>query len=122
MAVDTGAKITVFGDGTQRRDYTHIDDVVSGLQLITELNEWWPEYELGSGKRPVSTGDIAQAFADALGVDVVYTKPRPFDPPLTLADITKQPPGWEPRWTVEDYLDEVIDSYRRTRLSNSTVA
>lgn len=121
-AIETGAKITVFGDGSQKRDYTHVDDVVAGLQIISELSDWQPLYEIGSGKNPTSTREIAETFADALGVEVVYEKPRQGDPKMTKADTSLNPPGWKARWTVQDYLAELIDSYRRTRLINSVAS
>lgn len=122
MAVETGSKITVFGDGSQKRDYTHVDDVVSGLQIIAELLDWEDEYEIGSGAKPTSTKQIATTFSDALGVDVEYVRPRRGDPQYTQADPSKNPPGWKARWTVEEYLNELVESYKRTRLINSTAS
>lgn len=121
-AVETGSSIVVYGDGSQTRDYTHVDDVVKGIQIISELAEWEELYELGSGKNPTSTGEIARTFADALGVEVKYERPRQGDPKMTKANPARNPPGWKPKWTVQEYLDEVIASYKRTRLINSSAS
>ena len=120
-AVETGSKITIFGDGSQSRDYTHIDDVIFGLQVISELPEWENVYEIGSGVT-TSVEKIASVFRDALGVEIEYTNPRQGDPEFTIADTNKNPPGWKARWTVDEYLDELVASYRRTRLINSAAA
>ena len=121
-AVELKSTFEVYGDGSQRRDYTHIDDTVQGLQIVAELADWAPLYEIGSGVDPVSTRDIVSVFQDALGMDVTYGPPRPGDAVNTIADVQLNPPGWKPRWTVDEYLEELVDSYRRNRLINSVAS
>jgi UDP-glucose 4-epimerase len=49
-ALENNEPIPVIGDGTQERDFTHIDDIVSGLCKIEENSKGECEYFLGTGK------------------------------------------------------------------------
>lgn len=54
--------LTIFGDGEQRRDFTHIDDIVDGLIKIAESNEQHEDaWELGTGKN-YSINEVARMF------------------------------------------------------------
>ena len=54
--------LTIFGDGEQRRDFTHIDDIIDGLIKIAESNEQHDDaWELGTGKN-YSINEVARMF------------------------------------------------------------
>ena len=54
--------LTIFGDGKQRRDFTHIDDIVDGLIRIAESDEKHEDaWELGTGKN-YSIKEVAEMF------------------------------------------------------------
>lgn len=54
--------LTIFGDGEQRRDFTHIDDIVDGLIRIAESDEQHDDaWELGTGKN-YSINEVAEMF------------------------------------------------------------
>lgn len=54
--------LTIFGDGEQRRDFTHIDDIVDGLIKIAESDEQHEDaWELGTGKN-YSINEVARMF------------------------------------------------------------
>lgn len=54
--------LTIFGDGEQRRDFTHIDDIVDGLIRIAESDEKHEDaWELGTGKN-YSINEVARMF------------------------------------------------------------
>ncbi len=54
--------LTIFGDGEQRRDFTHIDDIVDGLIKIAESDEKHEDaWELGTGKN-YSIKEVAEMF------------------------------------------------------------
>ena len=48
--IEKGETCTIFGDGENRRDFTHIDDIVDALILIMEKKVYGVEFELGRGK------------------------------------------------------------------------
>ena len=104
--------LTVTGDGEQRRDFTHIDDIVDGLvrcglNLLTDVKvSNGQAYELGRGLN-FSINEIAEMFDDA---EVEYISARNGEYPFTLADYTKakEELGWKPSLNIKDYISEVI--------------
>jgi len=107
-----GKPLTVTGDGEQRRDFTHIDDIVDGLvrcglNLLTDVKvSNGQAYELGSGLN-FSINEIAKMFDDA---EVEYIPARKGEYPVTLADYTKakEELGWKPSLNIKDYISGVI--------------
>ena len=108
----SGKPLTVTGDGEQRRDFTHIDDIVDGLvrcglNLLTDAKvSNGQAYELGRGLN-FSINEIAKMFDDA---EVEYIPARKGEYPFTLADYTKanEELGWKPSLNIKDYISEVI--------------
>ena len=49
-AIETKHPIVIYGDGTKRRDFTHVNDIVSALLSIFKKNAWGHIFELGTGK------------------------------------------------------------------------
>ena len=107
-----GKPLTVTGDGEQRRDFTHIDDIVDGLvrcglNLLTDAKvSNGQAYELGRGLN-FSINELAKMFDDA---EVEYIPARKGEYPFTLADYTKanEELGWKPSLNIKDYISEVI--------------
>lgn len=96
-----GEPMTIVGDGEQRRDFTHVDDVVeanicamNNLISIESIN-------IGTG-----TNYSMNQVADMIGGDRVYIPARKGESRETLADISraKSMLGWEPKITLEDQL------------------
>ena len=70
--VRDGQPITIVGDGEQRRDFTHVDDIVDGLYRIGISNEKHEDaWELGTGKNH-SINEVYQMFKEKFGVECVY--------------------------------------------------
>jgi UDP-glucuronate 4-epimerase len=108
-----GEPITVFGDGSMRRDFTHVDDIVRGVITATEKAPvGYREYNLGSGS-PITLTDLVRAMERASGKKpIVEHAPVPLgDVDATFADISrvKSELGWEPRVKIEDGLATVVD-------------
>ena len=98
-----GEKLTITGDGTQKRDFTHVDDIVQGLILAGQnINN--EEYQLGTGEE-FSILEIAEAFDHPY----VFISPRPGDRPNGLADIsfTKERLGYNPKHKIMDYIKNI---------------
>ena len=95
-----GIPLTITGDGTQRRDFTHVRDIVNGLILAGE-NICNDEFQLGTGV-DYSILEIATAFDHPFE----FIPARRGDRPKGLADIshTKQVLGYEPTINVIDYI------------------
>jgi UDP-glucuronate 4-epimerase len=86
-----GEPIPLYGDGTARRDYTYIDDIVDGI--VAAINYTETGYEvinLGNG-RPVTLREMVEILEKELGVQakIEYLPVQPGDVPHTHADISK---------------------------------
>lgn len=107
-----GQPITVFGDGSMRRDFTHVDDIVRGvLATVDRTPAGYREYNLGSGA-PVTLSDLVSAMGRAAGKQVVVEHaPVPLgDVDATFADIDRARAelGWAPRVALEEGLRTVV--------------
>ena len=99
-----GEALTVTGDGEQRRDFTHVSDIVSGLIAASQVDHIEdPLFPLGTGKNH-SINEVAEMFEQTYR----YIPARPGEARTTLADInfTKEWLGWEPTYKLEDYIKE----------------
>jgi len=92
--------LTITGDGTQKRDYTHVNDIVKGLILAGD-NIKNDQFQLGTGKE-YSVLEIAAAFDHPS----VFIPPRPGDRKNGLANIvhTSETLGYKPTVDVIDYI------------------
>lgn len=97
---------TVTGDGTQRRDFTHVDDIVDGLikchENLDKSNGHI--FELGRGKN-YSVSEIVDAFGED---EVEYLPKRPGEMRETLCTDTKarEMLGWTPKKDVIEFIKE----------------
>jgi len=107
-----GKALTVTGNGEQRRDFTHIDDIVDGI-VRCGLNLLGDNpiasgqaYELGRGKN-YSIIEITEMFGQT---EVEYIPARKGEYPFTLADYTKanEELGWNPTLDIKDYLQDIV--------------
>lgn len=110
-----GRPIPVFGDGSTTRDYTWIDDVVSGLVAAVDQGaagrEEFQIINLG-GNRAVELGRLVALLGEAMGVKplVEYLPPQPGDVGHTWADVTKAERllGYQPRTPVEEGIPRFV--------------
>jgi len=101
-----GVELTITGDGEQRRDFTHIDDIVEGLILTAQSDNFEIDtIELGRGNN-YSINELAEMF----GCGHTYIPERPGEARITLCDISgaKENIGYEPKVNIGDYVKEVI--------------
>jgi UDP-glucuronate 4-epimerase len=108
--------ITMFGDGSMRRDFTHVDDIVRGvLASLDRARPGFRAYNLGSGA-PVDLKTLVRGIGEAAGVEpVIERAPVPLgDVDATFADIerAREELGWGPRIALRDGLATVVDWVR----------
>ena len=102
----TNEPLTITGDGFQRRDFTHIDDIVEGLILTSQSEDFnLDTIELGRGHNH-SINELAAMFDK----ETEYIEARPGEARETLCDISvaNESIGYEPKVNIEDYVKEVI--------------
>ena len=95
-----GKRVPFFGDGSTRRDYTYIDDIVSGIRAaIDYVGSMYEVINLGNN-RTVSLVEMLGGLEDVLGVKAERDQQpeQPGDVPQTWADVTKARAllGYEP--------------------------
>jgi UDP-glucuronate 4-epimerase len=111
-AAVAGRPLTMFGDGSMRRDFTFVDDIVRGvLAALDSAPRGFRTYNLGSGS-PVDLRTLIGAIGVAAGVEpVVEVAPVPLgDVDATFADIDRARAelAWEPRVPLRDGLRSVL--------------
>ena len=114
-----GEAIDQFGDGSTRRDYTYIDDIVEGT--IAALNHEGPLFDifnLGENET-IQLKDLIATIEEALGkkARINMLPEQPGDMPMTCADISKARKrlGYDPKTKFEEGLPHFIDWFLRTR-------
>jgi len=95
----------IFGDGEQRRDFTHVDDIVNALMLLHHKKIYGYEFELGRGVN-YSVNEIAGMF----GITPQYLPAKLGEARNTLNTDTlaQELLDWEPTRNIEDYIKEQI--------------
>jgi len=114
--ISEGKAIPVFGDGTTRRDYTFIDDIVAGVKAAIDYEG--SDYEvinLGES-RTVELRELISLLEKELGVaaQVDCLPLQPGDVPQTFADITKarQMLGYNPQTQIEEGIHRFVEWFQ----------
>ena len=106
---EAGEPLTIVGDGSQKRDFVHVEDVARAnyLASIMPLQRWGHDYtgdvfNVGSGKNY-----SIQQIADCISDDQVYIPKRDGEMETTLADISKigSVIGWQPEIDVLEWVN-----------------
>lgn len=102
--INEGKQCVIYGDGEQRRDFTHVDDIVDALLLIMETQAYGFEFELGRGKN-ISVNQVASMF----GIQPTYEEAKPGEARHTLnTDLTAATVlGWHAKKELSDYIKEL---------------
>lgn len=115
--IHAGQPIDQFGDGTTRRDYTYIDDIVQGT--IAALKYDGPRFDifnLGESET-IQLKDLISAIEAALGkrAKVNQLPEQPGDVPLTCADISKAKRllGYKPTTRLSEGLPKFVEWFLR---------
>jgi UDP-glucuronate 4-epimerase len=116
-----GEEIPVFGDGSTRRDYTYVGDIVSGiLSAIDYSDSSYEIINLGNGT-PVTMDELLSALEDVMGKKAIIKRlpEQPGDVPQTYADITRAQTllGYQPRTTLREGMAAFRDWMLQRTLS-----
>jgi UDP-glucuronate 4-epimerase len=114
--ITQGKPIPVFGDGTTRRDYTYVDDIIDGV--IAAMNYDKSDYEvfnLGES-RTVELNELISLLEKELDTHATINRqpPQPGDVPQTFADISKARAllGYKPKTQIEEGLHRFVEWFR----------
>ena len=98
--------LTIVGDGEQRRDFTHIDDIVDGLVKCSEQPFRGEIYELGRGKN-YSINEIADMFGKDYPRTNLPSQPGEYDRTLADYSLAQDVLGWKPTVDIKDYINSI---------------
>lgn len=112
--IDQGVPIELFGDGSQSRDFTYVDDIATGT--IAALKPVGYEIiNLGGGNQPISMNTVIATLEDLLGkkAKINYRDFHKADLKSTWADISKANNllGWEPKISLQEGLENSVKWY-----------
>ena len=115
-SIDAGAPINQFGDGTTRRDYTYIDDIIQGVAAcLTFEGEKCEVFNLGESQT-TTLNELISAIESALGKKAIINKmpEQPGDVPLTYADIGKARSllGYDPHTQIAQGIPRFVEWFR----------
>jgi nucleoside-diphosphate-sugar epimerase len=99
-----GKVLEIHGDGSQRRDFVHVRDVVAANIAAYESDVRGQVFNVGSG-----TSLSVKQLADMISPNQIHTQARKGDSMATLADISriKAALGWEPKISFAEGLAEL---------------
>lgn len=113
-----GEPITVYGDGTQKRTFTHVSDIVSAMYTLMESDIENDVFNIGNPRNLMSILDLAKSikFAIHSKSEVILVDPKAlFGNNFAEAwnkipniDKIKSKAGWEPQVSLDDIIDEIV--------------
>ncbi|WP_422925747.1 GDP-mannose 4,6-dehydratase [Singulisphaera sp. PoT] len=115
--IDQGLPIPVFGDGTTKRDYTYVADIVDGIVRAVENCSGHHLYNLGNSS-PVELYAMITMLSEALGKTplIDWQPPQPGDVQQTFADVSRARAeiGYSPSTSFRDGLAAFVE-WKRTQ-------
>ncbi len=116
--IDEEKPMELFGDGSQSRDFTYVDDIARGT-ILAARPLGYEIVNLGGGRNPISLNTVIAFIERSLGKKAVYDS-KPFhvaDIKETWADITKAQRllDWSPRISPEEGFQRSVDWYTANR-------
>ena len=113
--IDQEQPLELFGDGTQSRDFTYVDDIARGT--IAALKPVGYEiFNLGGGKQPISLNLVIEKLENLLGkkATVEHKQFHKADIKSTYANIEKAEKvlGWKPQTSLDEGLEQCVKWYQ----------
>ena len=118
-AIIEGRPIAQFGDGSTRRDYTYIDDILGGISAsLSYEGQLCDVFNLGESQT-TTLAELIALIENAVGKKaIIERKPeQPGDVPVTFADITKARTvlGYSPQIKIAEGIPRFAECFLRTQ-------
>ena len=115
--ITEGKPIQVFGDGTTRRDYTYIDDIIQGVRAVIDYDRTMYEiFNLGESQT-VELNELISLLERSLDMRAIIDRQpmQPGDVPVTYADISKSREllGYNPTTKIADGIPKFVEWFRK---------
>lgn len=126
IAALTEQPLTVFGDGKQKRAFTHVRDICKGILEITDSEIENEEWNLGNPNNEMTINEMADRVIMIIKKKYpekdpkkIYVDPKKIHGPLFAEAVEKLPYvekakkriGWEPEIASDKIIEEIIDFY-----------
>jgi UDP-glucuronate 4-epimerase len=116
--IDQGGKIPMYGDGSSRRDYTYIDDLIDGILGVIHHHKGFEIYNLGESQT-TSLKELIRLIEESFGkkANIEMLESQPGDVSVTYADITKAERmlKYQPRVKMEEGIKRFVEWYKKER-------
>ena len=116
--IDQDGKIPIYGDGSSRRDYTYIDDLIEGILAAIRDHKGYEIYNLGESQT-TSLIELIKLIEGAFGkkANIEMLEPQPGDVSVTYADITKAERmlKYQPKVKIEEGIRRFVEWYKAQR-------
>jgi UDP-glucuronate 4-epimerase len=113
--IAAGQKVPMFGDGTTKRDYTFITDIIDGVCLALEHCSGYHIYNLGES-RTIELRSLIGLIAQNLGMAARIERlpMQPGDVPITYADVTRaqRELGYQPSTDIEEGVRLFVEWFK----------
>jgi UDP-glucuronate 4-epimerase len=113
-SIHEGEKISLFGDGSSRRDYTYIDDAVGGTMGALSKEHGFQIYNIGESQT-ISLAELIRSIEEQVGkkARLEYLPEQPGDVRQTFADIRKgkERLGYNPQTKIREGLSRFVQWY-----------
>ena len=118
MKADSGMNpFEIWGDGTQVRDFTYVDDVMDALLLVTEKSNG-RAYNVATGT-PTTVTELVETITDIYGYkpEFKYDLTKPIMVSKRVVDVSKiyEELNWKTKHTLREGLEKTIEWYKETR-------
>lgn len=114
--IAVGKPIPVFGDGTTRRDYTYVDDIIAGVRAAIDYDQSKFEIINLGESRTVELRELISLLEQALDrhAEIDWQPTQPGDVPQTFADIAKARRllGYNPQTQIEEGIKQFVDWFQ----------
>ncbi len=112
-----GTPIPFYGDGSTRRDYTYVDDIVQGVVAAIDRPQGFEIFNLGEAAT-TTLSELVSCIEENLGVSAILDKQptQPGDVTMTCADISKARTmlGYSPSTPLPEGIKAFVSWYRAT--------
>lgn len=114
--ITEGKPIQMFGDGSARRDYTYIDDIIQGVRAAIDYDKSIYEvFNLGESQT-TELKELIELLERSLDMNAVIDRQptQPGDVPVTFADISKAKEllGYNPTTKIADGIPKFVEWFR----------
>jgi UDP-glucuronate 4-epimerase len=116
--IDREEPITRYGDGTSRRDYTYVSDIIDGVEAALDSDLEFEIINLGNS-HPIELRQLIELIENAMGQKAAIEQlpDQPGDVPLTYADVSKARNllAYDPEVPIADGIKRFVEWYRQSK-------